>query len=54
MLKTLKHKVTISKDGKVYSFNPGDVVEPDAYGIPAKYFEEGYSDKMVRKVPEDT
>jgi len=48
VLKTVKHLLTVTKDGRTYTFNPGDVVEPDVYGIPDKYFDEGYPDKMVK------
>ena len=48
MLQKLTKAITVVVNGETYSFHPGDVVEPDQYGIPAKYFAPEHADKMVR------
>jgi len=48
MLQRLTKSITVVVNGETYSFHPGDVVEPDQYGIPAKYFATEHADKMVR------
>ena len=48
MLQKLTKSITVVKGGETYTFHPGDVVEPDQYGIPAKYFATEHADKMVR------
>ena len=49
MLRKLVRDITVVKDGKEYVFHAGDVIEPDVYKVPEKYFDEGYQDKMVRE-----
>jgi hypothetical protein len=49
MLRKLVRDITVVKDGKEYVFHTGDVIEPDVYKVPEKYFDEGYQDKMVRE-----
>lgn len=48
MFRKLTKAITVIKDGIEYNLGVGDVVEPDEYKIPEKYFEEGHADKMQR------
>lgn len=48
MFKKLTKAITVVKGGITYNLSAGDTVEPDEYGIPAKYFEAEHADKMVR------
>jgi len=49
----LTRDITIFTNGKEYNFVAGDVINPDLYPGIEKHLGAGYSDRMVRRAPEE-